>query len=146
MSTTLGKLVICAIIFAVPLVAHAKGTMRVQQADGSVQLYNNVHLAVAGRTLKITTSNNKGTLLVEDAACSFVDQVMRCIPDRVRLQQNGTHDLDFDRGTVYFNTTDSKQQLKYSSTQLPPNGVLGTLISQKGTYVTLTGTLDSRSK
>jgi hypothetical protein len=83
---------------------------------------------------------------VDDAACSFVDNVMRCIPDRVRLQQQGMHELDFHRGTVYFNTTDSKQQLKYSSTQLPPNGVLGTLVSQKGTYVTLDGTLDSSSK
>jgi hypothetical protein len=51
MSTILGKLVICATIFLVPLIAQAKGTMRVQQADGSVQLYNNVHLAVAGRRL-----------------------------------------------------------------------------------------------
>jgi hypothetical protein len=148
MSTTRGKLaiIICAVIFSAPLLAQAKGTMRVQQADGSVQLYDNVHLAVAGRALKITTSNDKGTLIVDDAACSFVDQVMRCIPDRVRLQQNGMRDLDFVRGTVYFNTTDSKQQLKYSSTQLPPNSVLGTLVSQKGTYVTISGTLDSRSK
>ncbi len=146
MSTIRHKLVICAIIFSLPLVAQAKGTMRVQQSDGSVQLYNNVNLAVAGRVLKITTANKKGTLIVDDAACSFTDKILRCIPDRVRLQQNGTHDLDFDRGTVYFNLTDSKHQLKYSSTQLPPNGVLGTLISPKGTYVTLSGTLDSSSK
>lgn len=146
MSTLRGTLVICAIVFSLPLLAQAKGTMRVQQADGSVQLYNNVQLVVAGRALKITTDNNKGTLIVDDAACSYVGSVMSCIPDRVRLQQNGTRDLDFVRGTVYINPTDATQQLKYSSTQLPPNGVLATLVSQKGTYVTLSGTLDSHSK
>ena len=71
---------------------------------------------------------------------------MSCIPERVRLKQNGTQPLDFERGTVYFNRTDAKQQLKYSSTQLPPNGVLGSLKSPKGTYVTWSGTLDSYTK
>jgi hypothetical protein len=145
----MSKLAIIAVLvagFALQSLAQAKGTMRVQQSDGSVQLYNNVNLAVAGRALKITTADKKGTLIVDDAACSLVEAIMSCIPDRVRLQQNGTHDLDFARGTIYFNTTDSRQQLKYSSTQLPPSGILGTLISQRGTYVTLTGTLDSTSK
>ena len=129
-----------------PIFAQAKGTMRVQQSDGSVQLYDNVNLAVSGRQLLITTSNKKGTLIVDEAACSFVEHVMSCIPERVRLKQNGTQPLDFDRGTVYFNRTDTKQQLKYSSTQLPPNGVLGSLKSPKGTYVTWSGTLDSYTK
>ena len=54
--------------------------------------------------------------------------------------------MDFERGTVYFNKTNATQQLKYSSTQLPPNGVLGSMKSPKGTYVTWSGTLDSSPK
>lgn len=147
MSTRHGKLIVVFIMMcAVPIFAQAKGTMRVQQSDGSVQLYDNVNLAVNGRELLVTTSNNKGTLIIDEAACSFVERVLRCIPQRVRLRQNGTQWLDFDRGTVYFNRTDEKQQLKYSSTQLPPNGVLGSLKSPKGTYVTWSGTLDSYTK
>jgi hypothetical protein len=147
MSTRHGKLIVVfTLMLAVPLVAQAKGTMRVQQSDGSVQLYENVNLAVSGRQLLITTSNNKGTVIVDDAACTVAAGVMTCIPDRVQLKQNGTHPLDFERGTVYFNRTDTKQQLSYSSTQLPPNGVLGSLKSPKGTYVTWSGTLDSYTK
>ncbi|HTZ55294.1 MAG TPA: hypothetical protein VMB20_09535 [Candidatus Acidoferrum sp.] len=148
MSTRHGKLiVICSIIMvAMPIFAQAKGTMRVQQADGSVQLYENVNIAVAGRQLLIETANKKGTLIIDRAAC-FVEGVMRCIPDRVQLKQNGKQlSLDFERGTVYFNTTDAKQTLRYSSTQLPPGGVLGSLKSPKGTYVTWSGTLDSYTK
>jgi hypothetical protein len=147
MSTRQCKLVVVFIIlFAVPIAAQAKGTMRVQQADGSVQLYENVTLAVTGRQLLITTANKKGTLIIDDAACSFLEGVTTCIPERVRLKQNGIQPLDFERGTVYLNTTGARQQLKYSSTQLPPNSVLGSLKSPKGTYVTWSGTLDSYTK
>lgn len=139
------SIVLFSILFVVPIVAQANGTMRVQQADGSVQLYD-VTLAVSGRQLLITTSNKKGTLIVDEAACSFDSRVMTCIPERVRLRQNGTVPLDFERGTVYFNKTNATQQLKYSSTQLPPNGVLGSMKSPKGTYVTWSGTLDSSPK
>ncbi|MGC2130421.1 MAG: hypothetical protein WA629_10015 [Candidatus Aquilonibacter sp.] len=139
------SIVLFSILFVVPIVAQANGTMRVQQADGSVQLYD-VTLAVSGRQLLITTANKKGTLIVDEAACSFDSRVMTCIPERVRLRQNGTVPLDFERGTVYFNKTNATQQLKYSSTQLPPNGVLGSMKSPKGTYVTWSGTLDSSPK
>jgi len=127
--------------------AFAKGTMRVQQADGSVQVYENVRIAVAGRQLKIATADKKGVLLIDRAACTVANKVTTCIPDRVQLKQNGvTKALDFERGTVYFNTSQSPAQLSLSSTQLPPNGTLGSMKSPKGTYVTWTGTLDSYTK
>ena len=139
------SIVFFSILFAVPIVAQANGTMRVQQSDGSVQLYD-VTMAVSGRQLLITTANKKGTLIVDEAACTVDARVMTCIPERVRLRQNGTVPLDFERGTVYFNKTNETQQLKYSSTQIPPNGVLGSMKSPKGTYVTWSGTLDSNPK
>ncbi|MGB6986825.1 MAG: hypothetical protein WBD74_12695, partial [Candidatus Aquilonibacter sp.] len=95
MSTRLGKLIVVfSILVALPLFAQAKGTMRVQQSDGSVQLYDNVNLAVTGRQLLITTSNNKGTLIIDEAACTVAAGVTTCIPERVRLRQNGTQPLD----------------------------------------------------
>jgi hypothetical protein len=138
---------VLVLALAVPLIAQAKGTMRVQQSDGSVQVYQSVTFAVAGRLLAITTADKKGTLLIDRAACSFVNKLLTCIPDRVQLKQNGaTNPLDFERGTVYFNTTDETQQLIRSSTRLAPNGILGALKSPKGTYVTWSGTLDSYAK
>lgn len=145
----MARLIVALVLLAtvtVPSLAQAKGTMRVQQSDGSVQVYDNVNLAVSGRSLQITTADKKGTLIVTDAACTLVDNVLRCLPQTVRLRQNGEKQLDFARGTVYFNTTDAQQQLTRSSTQIPPNGVLASLVSPRGTYVTLSGTLDSTSK
>lgn len=125
-----------------PLHCQAKGTMRVQRADGSVQTYKNVTIKVVKRTLRLTTADNKGTLVVNDAACSPVGQLLRCLPYGLVLEQNGTHPLDFDRGTIYFNRTASKQQLKYSSTRLEPHGILASFRSERGTYVSLTGEVD----
>lgn len=134
---------ICA--FALPAFVQAKGTVRVQQSDGSVQIYRNATIRVVGRTLHITTADKKGTLIITEAACSHIGALLRCLPYRYILQQNGAHALDFQRGTVYYNPTSAKEQLSHSSMQIEPNGVLMSLVSKKGTYLTLTGTLDGRS-
>jgi len=61
-------------------------------------------------------------------------------------QGGGSHPLDFQRGTVYANLTDSKQPLSQSSMQLPPNGIMLSLTTKIGTIVNLTGTIDKVQK
>lgn len=134
------------LIYSIP--AQAKGTVRVQQPDGAVQTYDNVTFRVVNKTLRIETADKVGTLVITDAACSLNDKILMCLPYAMVLHQGGQkRPLDFHSGTVYFNKSSSdKQQLKLSSTQLPPNGVLGVLKSTRGTYVTFSGTLDSSDK
>ncbi len=129
----------------VPVCADAKGSVRVQQPDGAVQTYDNATFHVVNKTIEIRTADGAGTLIITDAACTLGDnKILTCLPYAMELKQNGqTRELDFHRGTVYYNKSDSKQTLSRSSTQLPPNGVLGALKSKRGTYVTFSGTLDS---
>ena len=136
-----------ALILAIsPMLAQAKGTIRVQQSDGSVQTFDDVTFRVKNRTMSIETHDKAGTLIITDAACSLGgNKILMCLPYSMELKQGGqTRPLDFERGTVYYNKSDAKQTLSLSSTQLPPNGVLGALRSTRGTYVTFSGTLDSR--
>ena len=143
--TLKGTFVTLAIFaFLGPSIAHAKGTVRVQQSNGSVQLYENATIEVVAKNLEITTADGKGKLVITDAACSYVQKLMRCLPYSYVLKQNGTHRLDFDHGTIYYNPTQTKQQLTYSSTQLEPEGVMIAARSKKGTYLTVTGKLDGR--
>ena len=136
-----------ALIFGVASAVDAKGTVRVQQSDGSTQVYNNVTLRIVGQTLRITSEDGKGTLVVTKAACSFEGDLMRCLPDELVLQQGGSeHTLDFQRGTIYYNNTAAKQQLSLSSTQVPPNGILGLLLTKKGTIIAVSGVVDAVSK
>jgi hypothetical protein len=136
-----------ALTFCLASVADAKGTVRVQQSDGSTQVYSNVTLRIVKQTLRITTADGKGTLIVTKAACSFEGDLMRCLPYELVLDQGGgEHPLDFEKGTLYWNQTGTKQQLSLSSTQVPPNGVLGLLLTKKGTIIAISGVIDETSK
>jgi hypothetical protein len=123
--------------------ARATGTVRVQQSSGSVQLYPNSRIEINNKDLRITTADKKGTLVIDDAACSFVGQVMRCLPYSMALNQGGgLHPLDFQRGTVYLNLTDVKQPLPLTSKQLPPHSIMLSLTTKIGTIVDVTGQID----
>ena len=125
------------------LVAYATGTVRVQQDDGSVQVYKDAMIVVSNKTLRITTADKKGTLIIDKAACSYVGEVMRCLPYSMSLDQGGgLHPLDFQRGTVYLNATDDRQPLPLTSKQLPPRGIMLSLTTRIGTIVDVTGTID----
>ncbi|HME81415.1 MAG TPA: hypothetical protein VKF82_05015, partial [Candidatus Eremiobacteraceae bacterium] len=115
----------CAFVFAASSAVDAKGTVTVQQSDGSTQQYNNVTIVIANKALRVTTADGVGTLVIDKAACSYVGNLQMCLPYSMTLDQGGgTHPLDFQRGTVYVNLTDSKQPLSNSSMQLPPQGIL----------------------
>jgi hypothetical protein len=134
--------------FAVrPVPANALGTVRIQHPDGSVKMYNNVRIAVRDESMWITSSDGKGTIVLGKAACSKVGELVRCLPYDATLEQFGqaTH-IVLQTGTVWLNPSKSKQQLPHSSTQLPPRGVLLTVRTKRGTYVSLTGTVDEIAK
>jgi hypothetical protein len=140
-------LLISAMLLCFASAADAKGTVRVQQSDGSTQVYSNVSLRLVQKTFRMTTEDGKGTLIVTKAACSFVGDLMRCLPDQLVLDQGGSEQpLDFQNGTFYYNNTSTKQQLPLSSTQVPPNGVLGLLVTKKGTIIAINGVVDGNSK
>jgi hypothetical protein len=124
-------------------IAEAKGSARVQQSDGSVQTYPNVSIRIRNKTLRITTADGKGTLIIDKAACSYLGALQRCLPYSIMLHQGGGDSrINFDQGTVYANLTDARQQLPQSSTQIPPRGILLALRTKAGTYITLSGTID----
>ena len=133
------------VAFAATGNADAKGTVLVQQSDGSTQTYSDVAIRVVkNKSLNITTSDGVGTLVIDNAACSYVGQVKRCLLYGAQLQQSGaTKPIDIVRGTLYANLTGEKQPLPRTSQQIPPKGVLMALTTKIGTSLTLTGTIDS---
>ncbi len=138
---------LCALALTLP--ATAKGFVRVQQADGSIQEYPNatVDYSKDAKALTITTADGKGTLVIDQAACSYVDQVYRCLLTHMVLTQGGkTAPLDFDTGTIYANLTNEKLNLPLSSQTLPPGGIVMALKTKAGTYISMNGTIDSGVK
>jgi hypothetical protein len=123
--------------------AGATGTMRVQQSNGTVQVYHDVLIRVAQRTLRIGSKDRKGVLVIDRAACTYAGAVMRCLPSTMKLEQSGqTKEIQLITGTIYVNLTDDTQQLHHSSTQLAPHDILLALQTKRGTYVSVHGHID----
>ncbi len=123
--------------------ADATGTVRVQQSDGSVQVYHDVLIRVAQRSLRIGSKDRKGVLVIDRAACSYAGSILRCLPSTMKFEQNGqTHEIHLITGTIYVNLTGDQQQLRHSSTQLSPHDVLLMMQTQRGTYISLQGHID----
>ena len=122
----------------------AKGVVRVQQSDGSVQVYNDVQIRVVrGKALFVRSPDGRGTLVVDNAACSYAGELLRCLLYGVSLRQNGTtRPLDFQRGTLYLNFSDAWQNMPHSSQGVRPHGVVMAMKTARGTFVTLHGAID----
>lgn len=123
--------------------AIAAGTARIQQADGDVRSYPNVRISIENKTMRMTSADGKGTLVIDKAACNHVGELIRCLPYGARLYQNGeVHSVTIVNGTVWFNPSAGVERLPFSSTQLAHNGVLMSLHTKNGTYVSLDGRVD----
>jgi hypothetical protein len=123
--------------------AGATGTMRVQQTSGAVQVYHDVLIRVAQRSLRIGSKDRKGVLVIDRAACTYAGSLLRCLPSTMKFEQNGkTHTIELITGTIYVNLTGDNQQLHHSSTQLAPHELLLALQTKRGTYVSVHGHID----
>jgi hypothetical protein len=136
-------LAIVGLACSIASVARAEGTARIQQADGTVNTYHNVKIQILNKTLTMTSPDGKGTLMIYRAACAYQGSILVCLPTGTTLIQGGTvSPIKLLSGTVYANMTGAPQNLNNSSTRLPPHGILMALKTQRGTYVSLNGTID----
>jgi hypothetical protein len=123
--------------------AGATGTVRIQQYNGTVRYYNDAVIRVKHNTLRVWTHDRKGTLVIDRAACSYVGALERCLPTTFELVQGGqTKTIQLVNGLVYFNPTDTAQQLTLSSKQLPPRSLMLNLHTLRGTYISVHGQID----
>ncbi len=134
-------------VWGFPNAAFATGTARVQQRDGEVRIYRNVHISIAEKQMSLTSGDRVGTIVISKAACSAVGKLVRCFPYSAVLKQHGgSRRIEIRNGTAWLNPSDSKQQLPQSSTQLPPHGVLLSVLTKAGTYFSLDGIVDVLKK
>jgi hypothetical protein len=139
----LAAALIAATFLLPPAAANARGTARVQQPDGDVKYYTNVRIVVKDQALWFTSSDDKGTIVVGKAACTKIGELIRCYPYDATLYQDGRKmHIALQSGTVWLNPSGEKQQVPYSSTQLPSHGVMLAVQTKRGTYVSLNGTAD----
>jgi len=128
---------------ALPATGAAEALIRVQQSDGTTQVYRNVHATLRGTTLWLRSPDRKDRLQIVSAACSFPHELQRCLPYQVFLHKpDRTHQLTITHGVFYVNLTSEPHHLLHSSEVVAPHGVVVFLHTSYGTYVSATGRLD----
>lgn len=135
-------LVFAGIILSLTAPAAATGTVRIQQADDTVNTYTGVHMKIINSTLTITSADSVSTVVITGADCDKGPTLTRCNGGTISLHEDGTHPIPFRSATFYFNLTDQDQQLPLSSAKIGPHSVLFAAHTKKGTYITGSGTLD----
>ena len=130
-----------------PTAAAASGTALVQQRDGSIKIYRDVFMQIRNEELALTTADGVGTLVIGKAACTRVGALVKCLPYDATLYQNSVKvRVRLVSGTAWFNPTSTAQPLSYSSARIPPHGILLSVTSKAGTYLSVTGTVDEIKK
>jgi hypothetical protein len=138
---------LAAFTFTSTFAARAAGTARIQQADGTVNVYQGVKIQIIHNTLAMTSADGKGTLMIYRAACAYQGDILVCLPTGATLVQGGSvNPIKIVRGTVYANLTDDAHQLALSTMQVPAHSIMMALKTGRGTYVTLSGTIDKVKK
>lgn len=121
----------------------ATGTAVIAQRDGSTKTYQNVRIIIWNESLAVTSSDGQGTVVFGKASCTKIGELVRCLPwDATLFQNGGKVHIALQDGTVWLNPTNDYQTLSDSSEKIAPHGVLLAVRTKRGTYVTLTGTVD----
>lgn len=125
----------------------ASGTALVQQRDGSTKTYRDIFIQIRNEELMLTTADGAGTLVIGKAACTKVGELVKCLPYDATLYQNGRKaQVRIASGTAWYNPSATAQPLSYSSARIPPHGIMLSMTSKAGTYVSVTGTVDEVKK
>ncbi len=123
--------------------ALAAGNLSVWQDDGTSQQYNAVTIRIVSKTLRVTSADGKGTLIIQKAACSYVGQIQTCLPYELSLEQGGTtKPVNIKHGTIYVNLTSDTVQLPNSTAPIGPRGIVMSMTTKIGTIINMTGTID----
>ena len=134
--------VFATLVLSLAVPAAATGTLRIQQADDSVQTYTGVHMRIVNNTLTITSADKVSTVVISGADCDKGPNLTRCNGGSISLHEDGTHAIPFRSATFYFNMTDQDQQLPLSTIKVAPHSVIFAAHTKKGTFLTGSGTLD----
>jgi hypothetical protein len=134
----------CALaLFGGISVAKATGTTRIQHSESNITDYRNTRFTIDNRALSLTSPDGRAELRITLVGCVKAGELHRCRPGGAEYRKNGAvRAVNIASGTLYFNPTGQEQPLSLSSTQVPPHGVILTIHTARGTYLSATGKID----
>jgi hypothetical protein len=94
----------------------------------------------------LTSADKWSTVIISGGSCVDDNGLKRCNAKQLSMDEDGTmHVIPFVSATFYFNLTDADVMLPLSTIKIAPNSVIFAAKTDKGTYITGSGTIDGKT-
>jgi RNase P/RNase MRP subunit p29 len=127
--------------------AFAKGEFSLEYPDGEIAIFENVRIFHTSDSIYFQDEEGTNTIVVNKSQCGKEGQLIFCDKAKVSVENHGvSEEIVFQQLVLFINNTSSKQTIEGSRLILKPQTVLVEGVTQKGTFVTGYGKIDSTEK
>jgi len=122
----------------------AEGLVTVEYPNGDSTNYPGVRILSNNEILNVKDGEEGKVLEIQKKDCHTEGEVAVCTGGTVIIDTYGVKEAMLVKQLVVFTNTTTKQQpIKDSKVTLGPKSVMAEILSQKGTYVNISGKIDS---
>lgn len=133
--------------FLAPFPALAKGEVTVEHENGDLDTYSEVEISNTPDILYFKTEEGNTQLLITKNECQKEGELLVCNKARAGVETNGViEELDIDQIVLFINPTDGRQAIKGSKVTMAGNTIFLEMVTQKGSYITALGRIDSTTR
>lgn len=129
------------------LPAFAQGEIAVEYADGNTEINENVEIYNSNDILYFKAEEGGTTLMITKKECDKEGSLLVCNKARMGLDTYGVlEEIEVKEIFLFINPTNDVQPIPGSKVRMTPNTILLEALTEKDTYITGIGKIDSTSK
>lgn len=137
----------CLLTALVPIPAFAKGEINIERPNGETEIYSGVEIHNTSDILYFKSPDEDTIFLISKNQCDKEGELIVCNKARMGLDTQGVlEEIKVREIHLFINPTATSQQIKGSQVTMSPGTVLLEFVTEKGTYVTALGRIDSTQK
>lgn len=124
--------------------AFAEGELTVEYKNGDIETFPGVEISDTEEIIYFQGGDNDSILMITKNECEKEGELLVCNKARVGLQSYGIlEELNVEQIFLFINSSDEKQTINGSKVTMSPNTILLEFATDKGSFVTGFGTIDS---
>ena len=118
--------------------------MTVEYKNGDIETFPGVEISDTEEIIYFQGGDNDSILMITKNECEKEGELLVCNKARVGLQSYGIlEELNVEQIFLFINSSDEKQTINGSKVTMSPNTILLEFATDKGSFVTGFGTIDS---
>jgi hypothetical protein len=138
---------VCLLAVFAPIPAGAKGEINVERPNGDTDVYSGVEIHNTQDILYFKDSEADTIFMISKNQCDKEGELIVCNKARLGLDTQGViEELKVKEIHLFINPTKTSQPIQGSQVTLSPGTVLLEVVTEKGTYISALGKIDSTTK